>query len=83
MAMQIWKERKRRKLAEEQQAILEHGELWQLLKTILRNQWNIFVNAVTNATDLRKQARLRAAARIRQVYADLMELSQGTWKSSE
>jgi hypothetical protein len=76
MAMQIWKERKRRKLAEEQQAILEHGELWQLLKTILRNQWNSIVNAVTNATDLRKQARLRAAARIRQVYADLMELSK-------
>jgi hypothetical protein len=74
MAMQIWKEQKRRKLAEEKQEIFGRGEIWQLLRSILRNQWNNFIYAVTNATDLRKQVRLRAAARIRQVYADLMEL---------
>ncbi len=75
MAMQIWKERKRRRISEEQQVIFDRNELWQLIKTILRNQWNNLVNSVSNAADLRKQARLRAAARVRQVYGDLMELS--------
>ena len=74
MAMQVWKERKRRKISEEQQVIFDKNELWLLIKTILRNQWNSLVSSVANAADLRKRARMRAAARIRQVYADLMEL---------
>ena len=76
MAMQIWKERKRRRINEEQQVIFDRNELWQLIKSILRNQWNSLVNSVSNTADLHKRARLRAAARIRQVYADLMELSE-------
>ena len=76
MAMQIWKERKRRRISEEQEVIFDRNELWQLIKTILRNQWNSLANNVSNAADLRKRARLRAAARIRQVYGDLMDLSE-------
>ena len=74
VAFQISAERKKRRIAEEQQGIFSSGEFWQLLQSILRQRWQSLVSTFANAADLRGRARRRAAERVRQVYADLMEL---------
>ena len=42
---------------------------------MLRQGWNGAVNALGGLTDFNRRQKLRAAARIRQIYAELMELS--------
>jgi len=74
LAFQIWKEHKRRLFREDQQSLLVSGAFWDLLRAALRRQWEELVNNLGNAVDFRRQARLRAAARVRQVYTDLMDL---------
>ena len=74
VALQLWKERKRKQLAEEQLELYTQKELWHLLQEVLRQRWKNLLTGLTNVTDLHKRARLRAAQRIRQVYADLMDL---------
>jgi prefoldin subunit 5 len=76
IGMAIWKERKRRWITEQQEAMLGQGDLWKLLKNTFRRQWDGLMNNLSNAVDFRQRARLRAAIRIRQVYADLLSLCE-------
>ena len=74
VAMQLWKDRPRRKLDEEQQSLLGQGDLWRLLQAALRKRMEGLKEGLANIVDLRRRQRERAAARIRQVYADLLDL---------
>ena len=75
-AMQLWHEKKKQKVTEDQNALYGQGDLWRLLQTIYRQRWNSLVNTLSLATDLHRQARLRAAAHIRQVYAEMLDLCE-------
>lgn len=75
VVLRLWKDRQRNQVAGEEQSILERGELWRLLQAFLRQRWNHLLEGVSNAVDLRKRQRARAAARIRQIYADLLDLA--------
>jgi hypothetical protein len=74
VAFTLWKDRERRRLDEEQNSMLKGGDLWRMLQDLLRQRWGELMNTVAGVTDLRHRQRLRAAARIRQIYADLLEL---------
>jgi hypothetical protein len=74
VALQLWKDRPRRNPDEEQQSLLGQGDLWRLLQAALRQRWEGLKEGLANVVDLRHRQRLRAAARIRQVYADLLDL---------
>jgi uncharacterized membrane protein YeaQ/YmgE (transglycosylase-associated protein family) len=75
VVMQIRKDRQRRTLDEEQQSILSGGDLLRLIQAFLRQRWDNLMEGVANVVDVRRRLRARAAARIRQIYADLLELA--------
>jgi hypothetical protein len=74
MAIRLWQDRMRRQLGEEQKSSLQSGNLLQRLMDVLRDGLGEALNSLAQLTDLKHRQRLRAAARIRQIYADLMDL---------
>lgn len=74
MAIKLWRDRERRLLGEDQKTDIKVGNFFQTLLGILRQGWADAINSLEQMTDLKRRQRIRAAARIRQVYADLMEL---------
>jgi len=74
MAIKLWRDRERRRLGEDQKTDLKRGNLFQMLLEFLRQGWTGAINSLQQMTDLKHRQRIRAAARIRQVYAELMEL---------
>jgi hypothetical protein len=74
--MRLWKDRTRKHLDGEEQSILEYGDIWRMLQAFFRQSWGNLVEGVANAIDLRRRQRARAAARIRQIYAELLDLSE-------
>ena len=74
MAIKLWRDRERRLLGEDQKTDIKAGNFFQTLLGILRQGWAGAINSLEQMTDLKRRQRIRAAARIRQVYADLMEL---------
>jgi hypothetical protein len=74
MAIKLWRDRERRRLGEDQKTDLKGGNLFQMLLEFLRQGWTGAINSLQQMTDLKHRQRIRAAARIRQVYAELMEL---------
>jgi len=74
MAIRLWRDRERRRLGEDQKIDLKGGNIIQMLIEFLRQGWNGALNSLVQMTDFNRRQRIRAAARIRQVYAELMEL---------
>jgi Domain of unknown function (DUF4129) len=74
MTIRLWKDRKRRLEGGLQNENIKTGNLLQMLLGLLRQGWQDAVNSVEQLLDLRHRQRLRAAARIRQIYADLLDL---------
>jgi Domain of unknown function (DUF4129) len=74
ISYQLWQDRTRRRLAGEQKSNLKAEDLYKQLRELLRQRWNGIKNSLFGLADFDRRRRLRVAARIRQVYADLMEL---------
>ena len=74
IAIQLWKDRERRRLDEEQKSILTSVNIWQMLQAMLKQGRDGLLKTLGNLSDFRRRQRLRAAARIRQIYAELMDL---------
>ena len=63
--MQLWKDRERRRLDEEQKCILTSVNIWQMLQAMLKQGRDGLLKTLGNLSDFRRRQRLRAAARIR------------------
>ena len=74
MGVRLWRDRERRQEQGEIKSNLHSGNLLQSLIAMLLVGWNSATKSMTQLIDLNQRRRLRAAARIRQVYADLLEL---------
>jgi Domain of unknown function (DUF4129) len=74
MAIKLWEDRARRRLDGEQKSNLQSQNLFQRLLDLLRQGWSGTLNSLGGLLDVNRYQKHRAAARIRQVYADLMEL---------
>jgi len=74
MTFKLWKDRERHLAGDEEKSIIRSGNLLQSLLDILLQRWNRTLNSIEQLTDFRKRQRIKVAARIRQVYAELMEL---------
>ncbi len=73
-AMRLWRDRERRRLGEEQESLLGRGDLWRLLQGAVRKRLEELMGNLMLVTDLRRHQRLLAAARVRRIYVDLLEL---------
>jgi hypothetical protein len=69
-----WQTRQEGGEQDERQSLLEGASLWDALINALRNRLFRTANDINAAARLRQKDRLRAAARIRRVYAELMNL---------
>jgi hypothetical protein len=76
VVMRLWHDRQRKQPEGEEQSLIEEGEFWRYLRALLRQRLGNFVEGLANALDIRRQQRARAAARIRQIYADLLDLGE-------
>lgn len=76
MAVKLWRDRERHFLDQDQKIDLHAGNILQLLLGMLRQGWTGAINSLDQLTDFKRRQRIRAAARIRQVYAELMELCE-------
>ncbi len=74
MAIRLWQDRMRRQLSGEQKSSLSAASLIQDLLALLRHGFEGALGSLASLTDFNRRQRMRAAARIRQVYAELMEL---------
>jgi hypothetical protein len=76
MAINLWRDRERHLIDSEEKSNLQVGNLLRTLLDMLLQGWNKTLNSLEQMTNLRQRQRIRAAARIRQVYAELMELCE-------
>jgi hypothetical protein len=76
MAIRLWRDRQRHRLDNEHSANIKANNLAQLLLNMLKQGWNGAISVLGGLTDFNRRQKLRAAARIRQIYADLMELCE-------
>jgi hypothetical protein len=74
MSIKLWKDREHQRLGDEKKSKIHTGNLIQNLLDILIQGWENTLNSFEQLTDLKKRQRIRAAARIRQIYTDLMDL---------
>ena len=74
LGLRLWRDRERRQEQGEIKSNLHRGNSLQSLIAMLLVGWNRGTKSMTQLIDLNQRRRLRAAARIRQVYADLLEL---------
>jgi hypothetical protein len=76
MAINLWRDRERRLIESEEKLNVQSGGLVRIFLEMLRQGWNRTLNSLEQLTNLRQRQRIRAALRIRQVYAELMELCE-------
>jgi hypothetical protein len=76
LTIKLWKDRNRKNIGNEEKSGIHGGSFLQSLLDILRQGWNRAVNSFEQLTDFKKQRKIRAAARIRQIYIDLLELCE-------
>jgi hypothetical protein len=69
-----WQLRRESGEQDERQSLLDGASLWDVLVNALRNRIFRTANDLSAAVRLRRKDRLRAAARIRRIYADFMDL---------
>lgn len=74
MAITLWKDRQRYRATNQQSINIQGDNPLQILLNLFRQGWAGALNSLEFLTDFNHRRKLRAAARIRQVYADLMEL---------
>jgi hypothetical protein len=72
-----WWIKERAKDADERQSLLDSGDLLRLLGRSLKNRLLQIGQGLAELARLRYGQRLLAAARIRRIYAELMDLSEG------
>jgi hypothetical protein len=70
-----WLTRLRESQAEDRQSLLQRGDLWQLLRQSLQDGLRKMGAGLADLARFRHGQRLLAAARIRRIYAQLMDLS--------
>jgi hypothetical protein len=71
-----WLTRARGTKDEDRQSILEKGDLWDFLRQSLQDRLRQIGDGLASLAALRHGQRLLAAARIRRIYAQLMEMSE-------
>ena len=71
-----WLNRSRDTKDEDRQSILEKGDLWDILRQSLQDRLRQIGDGLASLAGLRHGHRLLAAARIRRIYAQLMEMSE-------
>jgi hypothetical protein len=76
ITISLWRDRERRKISDEEKSSIRVENLFQSILNLLLQGWNRAVTSVEELTDLKKRRRIRAAARIRQIYSDLLELCE-------
>lgn len=69
-----WQSRRESGLVDERQSLLAGTSLWDAFLNALRSRIFRTADEMTLAAKLRRKERLRAAARIRRIYADFMDL---------
>jgi hypothetical protein len=74
MAMKLWKDRERRLADNEEKSSLSGGNLLRSLLNVLLLGWGRTRDSLDQLVDLKHRQRMRAAARIRQIYAEILEL---------
>jgi len=62
-------------LQDERQSLIDAGGLWKMLLASLRGQFRRAADSLSGLPRFGRRERLRAAARVRQIYVDLMDLS--------
>lgn len=76
VAMRLWKDYQRKRITGDEQSLLEGGDVWRMLQAFLRQRWQNLMEGMANVIDIRRRQRARAAARIRQIYSDLLDLGE-------
>jgi hypothetical protein len=76
VSMTRWLTRWRDTKDEDRQSILEKGDLWDILRQSLQDRLRQIGDGLASLAGLRHGHRLLAAARIRRIYAQLMEMSE-------
>jgi hypothetical protein len=74
MAFKIWRDRERQRAGSEVKTNIKGGNLLHMLLDNLRQGLEKALSSLEGIIDFRQRQRIRAAARIRQIYAELMEL---------
>lgn len=74
MSIKLWSDRERRRLGDEKKSKIHAGNLVQNILDILIQGWENTLHSFEQLTDRKNRQSLRAAARIRQIYAELMDL---------
>ena len=76
LSLSRWMRKEQEGRRSETQSLFPAGELFRLLKAALQNKLRAMGGGLVNAARLRQAQRLRAAARIRRIYAELMDLAE-------
>jgi hypothetical protein len=76
ISLQLWKDRNRRILAEDQQSILDDEDLWKLLRSALEGKLKGIWGNLINLSVFSDRRRLYAAERVRQIYIEMMDICQ-------
>ena len=76
MTLKLWRDRERRLVGDEEKSKIRSGNILRSLLDSLLNRWNKTIDSFEQLTDLRNRQRKKAAARIRQVYAELLDLCE-------
>lgn len=74
MAIKLWGDRERRYQGEEERINLRSENIFRLIRDLLSEGLTNAISSLQQLADFNHRQKLRAAARIRQVYADLMDL---------
>lgn len=69
-----WQIQRRTIGVDDRQSLLEGTNLWEAFVNALRNRFFRITDDLSSTVKLRRRERLRAAARIRRIYADFMDL---------
>jgi hypothetical protein len=76
MAFKLWKDRERGLVGSEEKSSLSSGNLLQSFLDLFRRGWNQTLNSFGQFVNFRHRQRMRAAARIRQIYTEILELCE-------
>jgi Domain of unknown function (DUF4129) len=76
MAFKLWSDRERRLTGNEEKMNIKDRNLLQSILNIFLQGWKRTMDSLDQLTNVKQRKRIRAAARVRQVYAELLELCE-------
>jgi hypothetical protein len=76
MAFKFWHDKEKQFSFDEVKSWLTAENIFQSLRDLMRRGWKKAFSTIVELTDTKKRRTLRAAARIRQVYSDLLDLCE-------